>query len=186
MTTKWTSIAWRKRNDWIDFYETPTWCIEKLLQYEKFDWLILEPCSWAWAISKVLEKEWYSVISQDIREDDWVYWNKWINFLNFWRKSYIKNIITNPPFCLAQQIIEKSLEIADWKIAMFLKLQFLESAERYDFFKNTPLKTIRVFCKRPTLYPSNWPIPKNKWTIAYAWYVWEKWYKWEPIIDWII
>ena len=188
MTTKWTSIAWRKINDWIDFYQTPTWCVEKLLEKETFIWPILEPCSWAWAISKVLEQKWYNVISSDIREDEWVYWNKWVDFLSFWKKSYIKNIVTNPPFCKAQEIIEKALDNVDnwWKIIMFLKLQFLEASERYKFFKNTPLKKIYIHSKRPTLYPSNWPVPKNKWTIAYAWYVWEKGYEWEPMVDWII
>jgi hypothetical protein len=38
---------------------------------------------------------------------------------------------------------------------MFLKLQFLESADRYEWFKNTPLKMVYVFSKRPTLYPAN-------------------------------
>ena len=69
---------------------------------------------------------------------------------------------------------------------MLLKLSFLESKWRYEFFKNTPLKKVYVFCKRVNMYPEWQPIPKNSWTIAYAWYVWEKWYKWEPIIDWII
>jgi len=186
MTTKWVSIAWRKRNDWIDFYETPAWCVEKLLELEKFEWSITEPCSWAWAISKVLEKDRYDVKSFDIRTDNWVYWKKWVNLLWLDSEREFMNVVTNPPYFIAKDIIEKSLEKTFWKTAMFLKLQFLESKWRYEFFKNTPLKKVYVFCKRPTLYPSNWPIPKNKWTIAYAWYVWEKWYKWEPILDWII
>jgi hypothetical protein len=45
---------------------------------------------------------------------------------------------------------------------------------------------VYVFSKRPTLYPANWPIPKNKGTISYAWYIWEKWYTWKPAIDWIL
>jgi len=185
MTTKWTSIAWRKRNDWIDFYQTPTWCIEKLLEKESFDWSILEPCSWAWAISKVLENKWYNVISYDIRTDDWVYWKWWVDFLNC-ENAEVDNIITNPPYFIAEEFIKKSLEISNWKIAMLLKLSFLESVWRYEFFKNTPLKKVYVFCKRVNMYPEWQPQPKNSWTIAYAWYIWEKWYKWEPTIDWII
>lgn len=187
MTTKWTSIAWRKRNDWIDFYQTPTWCVEKLLEKENFEWQILEPCSWAWAISKVLESKWKYVISFDIRDDDWVYWEKWKNFLTTDIVTF--NIITNPPYFIAQEFIQHSLKSLhkDWnKVAMLLKLSFLESTWRYEFFKNTPLKKVYVFCKRVNMYPEWQPQPKNSWTIAYAWYVWEKWYKWEPIIDWII
>ena len=184
MWIKWLSIAGRKHNTNIDFYQTPTWCVEKLLELEKFEWMILEPCSWAGAISQVLEKAGYDVISQDIREDDNVYWNKWKDFLEI--GDWYDNIITNPPYFIAQKFIEKSIEISTWKVAMLLKLSFLESKWRYEFFKNTPLKKVYVFCKRVNMYPEWQPIPKNSWTIAYAWYVWEKWYKWEPTIDWII
>lgn len=182
----WTSIAGRKKNDGIDFYETPKWCIEKFLEKEKFEWKIVEPCSWAGAISKVLENNWYEVESFDIREDGWVYWQKWVNFLKLDNEKEYFNIVTNPPYVHWQDFIEKSLNKTFNKVCMFLKLQFLESVGRYDFFKNTPLKKVYVFSKRPTLYPSDWPIPKNKWTIAYAWYVWEHWYEWEPEIDWIL
>lgn len=185
MTTKWTSIAGRKRNDWIDFYQTPAWCVEKLLEREQFIWDILEPASWAGAISKVLEDKWYKVISCDIREDDWVYWYKWIDIFNINTKKY-DNIITNPPYFCAKEFIQKSLKISDWKVVMLLKLSFLESTDRYEFFKNTPLKKVYVFCKRVNMYPEWTEKPKNSWTIAYAWYVWEKWYEWESTIDWIL
>jgi len=185
MITKWTSIAWRKRNDWIDFYQTPTWCIDKLLEKEIFNKNIHEPCSWAGAISKVLEKAWYNVLSQDIREDKGVYWEKWQDLLQY-DKPKFWDIVTNPPYFIAKEFIEKSLTLTEWKVAMLLKLSFLESKWRYEFFKNTPLKKVYVFCKRVNMYPEWQPMPKNSWTIAYAWYIWEKWYKWEPVIDWII
>lgn len=182
--TQWTSIAWRKRNDWIDFYQTPARCVEKLLEKETFEWNIFEPCSGAWAISKVLEDKWYRVYSQDIRTDDWVYWSKWMDFFKC-NSISDDNIITNPPYFCAKEFVEKSLEIAQYKVAMFLKLSFLESIDRYKFFKNTPLKKVYVFSKRPQLYPEWVEKPKNWWTIAYARYVREKWYEWQPIIDWI-
>lgn len=184
MTTKWTSIAWRKRNDWIDFYQTPTWCVEKLLEKENFDNYIWEPCSWAGAISKVLENKWYEVLSTELRDDENVYWEWWYNFFDFWYSW--RDIITNPPYFIAKDFINHSLKVWWNKIAMLLKLSFLESADRYEFFKNTPLKKVYVFCKRVNMYPEWQPQPKNSWTIAYAWYIWEKWYEWEPIIDWIL
>lgn len=184
MTTKWTSIAWRKKNDWIDFYQTPTWCIEKLLEKEKFSKKIWEPCSWSWAISKVLEKNWYDVLSTELRTDENVYWLWGKNFLEIENKLDM-DIVTNPPYFIAQKFIEHSLDIWWNKVAMLLKLSFLESTWRYDFFKNTPLKKVYVFCKRVNMYPEWQQQPKNSWTIAYAWYIWEKWYEWEPMIDWI-
>ena len=43
--TKGISIAGRKVNDGVDFYQTPRWAIEKLLEIEKFNGEILEPCT---------------------------------------------------------------------------------------------------------------------------------------------
>jgi len=183
---KWISIVWRKRSDWIDFYQTPTRCVEKLLEKERFTWSILEPCSWAGAISKIVEKNWYNIMSQDIRTDDWVYGKKWVDFLSLNNEKEYQNIITNPPYFIAKDFIEKSLNKTSWKVCMLLKLSFLESTGRYNFFKNTPLKNVYVFCKRVNMYPEWQPIPKNSWTIAYAWYIREHWYEWEPTIDWII
>jgi len=184
---EWKSIAWRSNNDWIDFYETPQWCVQELLKRESFSWSILEPCSWWWVISRELEEHWYGVTSFDIREDEWVYWQGWVDFLSIEDDSILfDNVVTNPPYNNAQNFIEKSLSVTSSKVAMFLKLQFLESVWRYEFFKNTPLKKIYVFCKRPTLYQANQPEPKNKWTIAYAWYIREHWYEWSPTIDWIL
>lgn len=180
---QWNQIAWRKRNDGIDFYQTPERCVEKLLEKIQFLWNILEPCSWAGAISKILEKKWYSIISQDIRTDDWVYWTKWINFLEC--NCVFDNIVTNPPYFIAKEIVQKSLDISKDKVCMFLKLSFLESIDRYKFFKDTPLKYVFVFSKRPQLYPEWIEKPKNWWTIAYARYIREKWYEWSPMIDWI-
>lgn len=182
--TKWVSITWRKVNDWIDFYETPIRCVDALLEREKFLWNILEPASWNWAISKRLIDNWYEVISKDIRTDEIVFWQWGCNIFD--ENLLYSNIVTNPPYCVAKDFITKSLSITNGKVCMFLKLQFLESIDRYSFFKSTPLKKVYVFCKRPTLYPANTEEPKNKWTIAYARYVREHWYLGEPTIDWII
>lgn len=177
---EWTSIAWRKRNDGIDFYQTPTWVTQKILEREPLNGTTLEPCCGAWAISKLIP--W--IVSQDIRTDDGVFGDKWVDF--FQETKHYDNIITNPPYFCAKDFILKAIELSDGKVIMLLKLSFLESADRYEFFRNTPLKTVYVFCKRVNMYPEWIEVPKNSWTIAYAWYVWEKWYTGKPIIEWIL
>ena len=176
---EWTSIAWRKRNDGIDFYQTPTWAVQKILEREKLNGTILEPCSWAWAISKLIP--W--IVSQDIRTDDGVFGEKGIDF--FQETKHYDNIITNPPYFCAKDFILKALELSDGKVIMLLKLSFLESADRYPFFRDSPLRTVYVFSKRVNPYPE-WVSSNVSGTIAYAWYVWEKWYEWKPIIEWIL
>ena len=70
----------------------------------------------------------------------------------FSEDKHYDTIITNPPYFCAKDFIIKSLDIADTVIAL-LKLQFLESVDRYEFFNNTPLKKVYIICRRVTMYP---------------------------------
>jgi len=177
------SIAGRKRDDGIDFYQTPTWVTEALIHRESFYGSVLEPCSGAGAISEVLKASGLDVFSSDIRRDEAVYGEKGVNIFDI--DEYYQNIITNPPYKYATEIIEKSLKIATQKVAMLLKLSFMESLGRYRFFQDTPLKTVYVFCRRVTMYPEGILKPQNSGTIAYAWYVWEHGYEKKPVLSWI-
>lgn len=176
-----TSISGRKKNTrGIDFYQTPTWAIQKLLERIELSGSILEPCSGNGAIAKLIS----GCVASDIRSDDEVYGTKGVDFFSYREKTF-DHIITNPPFAIAQDIIEHSIKVANKKVYMLLKLQFLESVTRYDFFKNTPLKKVMVFCKRITMFPAGEDEPKNSGTIAYAWYEWEIGYEGSPTIEWI-
>ncbi|MDT8337190.1 MAG: hypothetical protein RQ856_05105 [Candidatus Izemoplasmatales bacterium] len=63
---------------------------------------------------------------------------------------------------LAQEFIEKSLQITNKKVAMFLKIQFLEGKNRYNFFKETPLKVVHVFSARQDPWRNGEPVnPKT-------------------------
>lgn len=189
---KGLSVAGRVRSDGIDYYATPEWATEELIKRESFDGLILEPCSGAGAISNVLEREGYEVISSDIREDDHIYGDKGVDLLQI-ESTPAKNIITNPPFFMAMESVEKSLELVPdgGKVAMILKIQFLEGQKRYKFFQDTPLRRVYVFSKRVVFWneliqtdESN--RSKHGGTICFAWYVWEKGYTGKPEIEWIL
>ena len=118
----------------------------------------------------------------DIRTDDMVYGDKGVDFLNI--NTRVDNIITNPPYKLALEFCEHALKCADKKVAMLLKLVFLEGISRYEFFKTSPLKKVYVFCKRQPIRAKTYK-GDNSSMIAYAWFVWEKDYDGEPTLDWI-
>ena len=175
------SIAGRKKNTGgVDFYQTPTWATKELLKRIEFKGSVLEPCSGNGAIARLIE----GCVASDIRDDEVVYGEKGKDLFSYKDNSF-DNVITNPPFASAQKVIEHSLKVSRNKVYMLLKLQFLESVARYEFFNNTPLKSVKVFCKRITMYPANEPEPKNSGTIAYAWYEWEIGHTGKPEIEWI-
>lgn len=94
------------------------------------------------------------------------------------------NIITNPPFKLAEQFIRLSLSKTTKKVVMLGKLQLLEGAKRKTMFESTPLKKVWVFSKRLTL-TRNGQKMDNGGMICFAWYVWEHGYDGDPTIGWL-
>jgi hypothetical protein len=157
-----------------DFYETPYSMTEQLLEREKLIGTILEPACGSGAILNLLPKE---AVGYD-KDKDFLTETKQYN-----------TIITNPPFSIAYQFINKAKEIAKDKIIMLLPLSYLHGKKRYDDIwmdKEFPLKSIYVFTRYPLLGENLRADGKyNTGMMVYAWYVWEKDYKGEPTIKWI-
>ena len=174
-----------------DFYATDPKSVLSLLAVEDFNnGVILEPCCGQGHISKILK----AYTNSDVASSDIVdrgYGDGQIDFLN--KNSTfmdIDYIVTNPPFKLAKEFVDKSLKIATKKVAMFLKIQFLEGQSRKEWFKNTPLKTVYVFSKRQVVFNNGDKInPKTgkAWanTMCFCWFVWEIGYTGKPQIEWI-
>lgn len=112
------------------------------------------------------------------------------DFLSPNNQSWHGDIITNPPYKFAVDFVEKALQIAPGKhkVAMFLKVQFLEGKGRKQLFTQHPPKVVYVSSSRIQC-AKNGEFDKMKEgggsAVAYAWYVWEKGYKGNTIIKWI-
>ena len=185
-----------------DYYATPFESVRKLLDVHKLDTstYILEPACGQGHIIKVLNERYDTpIVGTDIvdREKicDTTYPNEFhkVNFLEQ-REETIKKpstIITNPPFKLIQEFIEKSLDVVTdgGQVIMFAKIQLLEGKKRKELFKKYPPKYIYVFSERQTPLPNGSNLNENgkKWssTMCFAWFIWEKDSKTEPIVRWI-
>jgi hypothetical protein len=163
-----------------DFYPTPSYATEALLAVEKFDGVIWEPACGDGAICDVLVEHGYEILATDLNYRG--YGQGDIDFLSLDWKA--ENIITNPPYKLAEEFIKHSLKHTTGKVAMLCKLQFLEGAKRKVMFENTPLKSVYVFSKRLTMN-RNGEKMKNSGMIAFAWFVWEHGYTGPPTIGWL-
>jgi hypothetical protein len=158
----------------LDCYSTPYYATKALMERVKFDGEVWECACGSGKMARVIEN-YNPVIETDIQTGT-----------DFLLESRVAdNIITNPPYNLAERFVWQALRLSHKKVALFLRLNFLESSGRYNMFKTTPLKQVLVFSKRQNLYPDGYKIPQNGGTIAYAWFIWEKNYTGQPAIDWI-
>lgn len=169
----------------LDYYGTDPRSTRALLKEETFHNLIWEPCAGHHLIVNELTKAGYNVISTDIA--DYGFNDELLNFLELDSDyTFEGDIVTNPPYGLSTEIACKALDIIKpgRKVAMFLRLLFLEGTKRYEkLFKENPPKTIYVFSNRQ-VSDKNDDFSKGS-AVAYAWFVWEKGYKGDPIIKWI-
>jgi hypothetical protein len=84
------------------------------------------------------------------------------------------SIVTNPPFNAAEGFLRSGLPRASRKLALLLRLAFLEGANRQrTIFTECPPSRVWVFSERITFYPAG-VVRGGSGTTAYAWFVWDK------------
>lgn len=169
-----------------DYYATDPRAVAILLESESFSENIWEPACGEGHISKVLEASGYNVKSTDL-----IYrgFGEVVphDFLNGETKLFDGDIITNPPYKYAKEFVEKSLEVIPpgRKVAMLLKVTFLEGKERKKLFQSHPPRTIYVFSGRIKCAKNGEFEAMGSSAVAYAWYIWEKDYKGDTVVKWV-
>lgn len=168
-----------------DYYATDPQAVEMLLALETFSPLIWEPACGEGHISKVLAAHGHEVISTDL-----IYRGfgdpEPLNFLEETLDNFEGDIITNPPYSSGLDFVKRALESVrpGGKVAMFLKVQFLEGQKRGEFFKQTPPRTVYISRSRLSCAKNGDFARFPDSAIAYAWYVWEKGFTGDPVIKW--
>lgn len=166
-----------------DFYPTPPYATEALLQREQFTGPIWEPACGDGAISRVLKAAGYHVQSTDLVDRG--YGHPRIDFLMEYT-TQAPNIITNPPFKMAADFAWKALELATGKVAFLCKLTWLESIERRELFQAHPPMKVLVFSERLSMQRGRQATDADaSGMIAFAWYIWDKSYQGKPELGWI-
>lgn len=120
-----------------DYYATEPAATDWLCRIEAFDGPILEPSCGEGHISRQLMAHGYQVVSRDLVDRGF---GDVADFLSPDNTEWGGDIVTNPPYAFAQEFVEKSLAIIPegHKVAMFLKLTFLEGKRRASLFDFTP------------------------------------------------
>jgi hypothetical protein len=181
-----------------DFYVTPTKTVVSLIHHPIFQQLdikdLWENAVGNGAILDVFESKGYSIVGSDL--NNWIGKYPLNDFLinpAWFEDTYNKkpDIITNPPFKIANDWLIKSLNVARRYVILLLKLSFLESVSRYEIFKHRPhLKYVLIFSERQS--PLHWSYIKQgkklsaSSTTAFAWFIWDKEFSGKPQIDWIL
>jgi hypothetical protein len=170
-----------------DYYATDPKAGELLLGLETFSLNIWECACGEGHLSKVFENAGHIVKSTDLIDRG--FGKAETDFLSIDNTEWDGDIITNPPYKYAQEFIEKALQIIPEgnKVAMFLKVQFLEGKRRQKLFLLQPPKTVYISSSR-LLCAKNAEFEKmlagGGSAVAYAWYVWQKGFNGTTELKW--
>lgn len=170
-----------------DYYATHPSALEALLKREQFSHFIWEPACGGGHLSEVLIRHGHAVMSTDIVDRGFAEFDGVLDFMSVNKSNVDCDIITNPPYTIVTEWTRKALSVIapGHKLAMFLKLTFLETQKRYELFMESPPRRVYVFSSRQRC-GRNGVFEKGDNAVAYAWFVWEKGFTGDPVIKWIM
>ena len=181
-----------KERELNDYYATEPKALELLLELEKFSPYVWECACGEGHLSEVLKAHGYKVRSSDLVDRGYPN-TEILDFFSVSKEDlkcdFSRDIITNPPYKYAKDFVEHALDVSmdGTKVAMFLKVQFLEGIARRKLFEKHPPKRIWVASSR-LLCAKNGEFQRMRdgggSAVAYAWFIWEKGYKGKTVIDW--
>lgn len=93
---------------------------------------------------------------------------------SLWGQDEFDWVVTNPPFSLAHEFVNRGLARARRGVALLLRLSFLEGQERYHLLAgDNPLTLLATFSERLPMTLGRWDLSKGTAT-GYGWFFWMK------------
>lgn len=168
--------------DSLDYFPTPPWATRALIERILKPHLGGEPLRSAWEpacgeghMAEPLREYFETVFATDIYDYD--YGDGQRDFLVSYPGEIDGEqsdwIITNPPFGdKTEDFVLRALRLARVGVAMFVRLQWLESIGRYEaIFRDHAPTIVAFFAERVNLCKGRWE-PEGTTATAYIWLVW--------------
>lgn len=167
--------------DSLDYFPTPPWATRALIvhalrrlgvQADLHQLSAREPACGEGHIAEVLRESFGEVIASDIHDYGYGAVSDFLSDASAFAADWI---VTNPPFGdAADAFVLRALSQARRGVAMFVRLQWLETVGRYEsIFRDTPPTLIAFFAERVPLVKGRWD-PEASTATAYVWLVWVK------------
>lgn len=178
----------RDEDDW---YVEPEWCVEALLDAERFEGPIWDPACGSGTIPRVCHRRGYEVYGSDIVDRGCPGW---------WKQDFVRDplgrvlpysIVTNPPYKLAETFVRRALNACTGKVAMLVQAKFLFSQQRHKLFTQQPPSTVYILSRRPSMPPGRaylaGEVEAKGGKVDYCWLVWgHHGARHETVIRWLL
>jgi hypothetical protein len=155
------------RRDGLDRYDTPAWATRALMDRAVFYGKIHEPAAGAGLMVDELAKS-YMVTAADIEPRRAEF--EQIGFLNETR--LVQNIVTNPPYGIATEFLQKAIEITERSVAMLVGINFLSSAKRGRLYRSGGAPSDILIFERRILFIQADGSPIKSQAHISCWMIW--------------
>lgn len=195
MTQNRSSAVMQQRaeaHDSLDDFPTPPWATRALCEFlrrqgeELQDQIVREPAANRGYMVRPLSEYFGRVIASDVHDyglgwpvEDYLFPGNGERFASW--------VITNPPFRLAEEFIEKALRTSLQGVAVIVRAAFLEGVGRHSrLFASRPPTDVLQFTERVVMHRGKIS-PDGSTATAYAWLVWrhDGWALGQTHLHWI-
>lgn len=168
------------RNDG-DYYVESESCVHSLLDMVTFNGEIHDGCCGSGIIPKVAIARGYQATGADLYNRGYGFGT--CDFLL--DDTQRDNIVTNPPYNLAEKMFAHACLHARHKVAFLLRISFLAGPRRRDklFSIHRPSEVV-VLSKQPSMSPGGTDVPAKNGTADYIWLIHSKSYFGPTILTW--
>lgn len=180
-------------HDSLDDFPTPPWATRALCEWLLTNWAgepgdmaeftCREPAANRGHMIRPLAEYFGEVFASDIHE-----YGAGFNQADYlWGASWDQTdwTITNPPFKLAEQFIDRAIMLSRHGVAMIVRSAFLEGVGRYQrLFSVNPPSHVLQFTERVVMHKGRLA-PEGSTATAYCWLVWMIGSDGETRFDWI-
>ena len=156
-----------------DYYREPAWSVLGLLDVQRFSGTVWDPACGSGTIPRTFREAGHrATIGSDL-----VARAPGFGVANFLADGgntadTVDNIVCNPPFALAEPFLKRALQLATHKVALLLRLSWLEGQGRRWIFDTTPLAAIHPFASRVSMPPGSTHDVAKGGAVAFMWAVW--------------
>ncbi|MCW1985548.1 UNVERIFIED_ORG: hypothetical protein M2348_001280 [Sphingomonas sp. R1F5B] len=169
----------REPHSSLDDFPTPPWATRALCEWLRARWIwnlelcsVREPAANRGHMVKPLAEYFASVEASDVHDYGAGY--PVADYLFGPLPPAVHWTITNPPFRLAEQFIERALATSECGVAMIVRAAFLEGQGRFErLFSKNPPSFVLQFTERVVMHKGRLA-PEGSTATAYAWLVWQK------------
>lgn len=172
--------AWQREEH--DHYVESEWCSRRLFQEETFSGTILDPACGFGNIVKSGKELGQAIFGTDLVDRG----GSELPPCDFFdMKTRVANIVTNPPFRIADDFAVHALSLALLKVAIIFPTARLNAAH---WIRGTPLRRIWLMTPRPSMPPGHVITAGGKAVggkMDYAWLVFEQGYEGLPETRWL-